>query len=75
MPNPVPCKESFSFPSRLVLYCRWPREEYYADWMADATVSENRLRSASKGVVTSTGLGTAGTYRVKRDEPSTQQWY
>lgn len=35
--------------------------------LADAVVSENRLRSASKGVAAGSGFG-SGAYRPKRDE-------
>jgi hypothetical protein len=43
--------------------------------MADAIVSENRLRSASKGAATGTGYAN-GSYRgVKREDQPGQQWY
>jgi len=42
--------------------------------MADAIVSENRLRSASKGAATGTGY-TSGTYRTKREDQTGQQYY
>jgi hypothetical protein len=42
--------------------------------LADATVFENRLRSASKGAAAGSGF-TPGTYRPKRDDQTGQQWY
>ena len=41
--------------------------------LADAIVSENRLRSASKGVAAGSGFG-SGAYRPKRDDLSGQGW-
>jgi hypothetical protein len=41
--------------------------------LADAIVSENRLRSASKGVAAGSGFG-SGAYRPKRDDQTGQQW-
>jgi hypothetical protein len=49
------------------------RGEMYADWMADAIVSENRLRSASRGAATGPGYA-SGSYRPKREEQNGQQW-
>lgn len=42
--------------------------------MADAIVSENRLRSASKGAATGTGY-TSGGYRPVKREEQPGQWY
>jgi len=43
--------------------------------LADAIVSGNRLRSASKGAAAGSGFGATGTYRTKRDDQTGQNWY
>jgi len=63
------------FPSRLVLFDAGRERKSMLTGLADAIVSGNRLRSASKGVATSSGFGTSGTYRPKRDDQTGQQWY
>lgn len=63
------------FPSRSVLCCCLAASGTYADWMADAIVSENRLRSASKGGASADPGISSAPYRPKQEDPTGRGYY